>query len=156
MGPRSGSPRSTPRPEPEINAARGRGQSSASQLSTAVLSAVFSESAWSAVSSMGFGMLSGRGNELSSARDPSVAVARMTMSELDDQIQIRRTKRGRLAAAGIDAYPPRFLGSLEPTKVHELYDGRIAEELDAAAIRLPVAGRVPPTPPPATTPFPHL
>jgi lysyl-tRNA synthetase class 2 len=64
------------------------------------------------------------------------------MSELDDQIQNRRAKRRRLAAAGIDAYPPRFKGSLDPTAVHALHGERSAEELDAAAIRLRVPGRV--------------
>src|SRR5260370_810813 len=108
MGPRSGSPRSTPRPEPEINAACGRGQSSASQLSTAVLSAVFSESAWSAVSSMGCGMLSGRGMSYRLAAAATAGrAAGMAMSELDDQIQIRRTKRERLAAAGGQLRRPR-------------------------------------------------
>ena len=66
----------------------------------------------------------------------------MAMSELDEQIQNRRAKRQRLAAAGIDAYPHRFDGSLEPTTVHALHGGRTAEELDAAAIRLKVPGRV--------------
>ena len=64
------------------------------------------------------------------------------MSELDEQIQNRRAKRQRLAAAGIDAYPHRFEGGIEPSAVHALYGGRTAEELDAAAIRLRVAGRV--------------
>ncbi|HEY6323342.1 MAG TPA: lysine--tRNA ligase [Thermoanaerobaculia bacterium] len=64
------------------------------------------------------------------------------MSELDEQIQNRRAKRQRLAAAGIDAYPHRFAGSVEPSAVHDLYGGRTAEELDAAGIRLKVPGRV--------------
>jgi lysyl-tRNA synthetase class 2 len=64
------------------------------------------------------------------------------VSELDEQIQNRRAKRQRLAAAGIDAYPHRFEGSVEPSAVHALYGGRTAEELDAAAIRLAVPGRV--------------
>jgi len=64
------------------------------------------------------------------------------MSELDEQIQNRRAKRQRLAAAGIEAYPHRFEGSVEPSAVHALYGGRTAEELDAAAIRLKVPGRV--------------
>jgi lysyl-tRNA synthetase class 2 len=64
------------------------------------------------------------------------------MSELDEQIQNRRAKRQRLAAAGIDVYPHRFEGSVEPTAVHDLYGGRTAEELDAAGIRLKVPGRV--------------
>jgi len=64
------------------------------------------------------------------------------MCELDERIQNRRAKRQRLAAAGIEAYPHRFEGSVEPSAVHALYGGRTAEELDAAAIRLKVPGRV--------------
>jgi lysyl-tRNA synthetase class 2 len=64
------------------------------------------------------------------------------MSELDDQIQNRRAKRRRLADAGIDAYPPRFKASVDPTEVHRSHGERSAEELDAAAVRLRVPGRV--------------
>jgi lysyl-tRNA synthetase class 2 len=64
------------------------------------------------------------------------------MSELDEQIQNRRAKRERLRAAGIAAYPHRFDWDLEPATVHERYAERTAEELDAAAVRLRVPGRV--------------
>jgi lysyl-tRNA synthetase class 2 len=64
------------------------------------------------------------------------------MSELDDQIQNRRAKLKRLAEAGIATYPHRFDWDLEPTEVHARYGGSSAEELDAAAVRLRVPGRV--------------
>ncbi len=64
------------------------------------------------------------------------------MSELDDQIQHRRAKRQRLAGAGVAVYPHRFDWDLEPAGVHERYGDRSAEDLDAAAIRLRVPGRV--------------
>ncbi|HEV7669103.1 MAG TPA: lysine--tRNA ligase [Thermoanaerobaculia bacterium] len=64
------------------------------------------------------------------------------MSELDEQIQNRRDKRERLAAAGIPTYPQRFEWDLEPSGVHAAHGGKTAEELEAAAIRLRVPGRV--------------
>lgn len=64
------------------------------------------------------------------------------MSELDEQIQNRRAKRERLAAAGIATYPHKFEWDLEPAEVHARYGGRTAEELEAEAIRLRVPGRV--------------
>jgi lysyl-tRNA synthetase class 2 len=64
------------------------------------------------------------------------------MSELDEQIQNRRAKRQRLAAAGIAVYPHRYDWDLEPTEVQARHGGRTAEELDAAAVRLRVPGRV--------------
>jgi lysyl-tRNA synthetase class 2 len=64
------------------------------------------------------------------------------MSELDEQIQNRREKRQRLAEAGIQAYPHRFEWDLEPADVHARYGGTTAEELEQAAIRLRVPGRV--------------
>jgi lysyl-tRNA synthetase class 2 len=64
------------------------------------------------------------------------------MSELDDQIQNRRAKRAALAAEGIAAYPNRFAYDLEPAAVHHRYAERSREELDAAALRLRVPGRV--------------
>ena len=64
------------------------------------------------------------------------------MSELDDQIQNRREKRQRLAAAGIDPYPHRFEWDLEPCGVCRTYSEKTAEELEAAGIRLRVPGRV--------------
>ena len=64
------------------------------------------------------------------------------MSELDEQIQNRRDKRDALAAAGIPTYPQRFEWDLEPSGVHAAYGEKTAEELEAAAIRLRVPGRV--------------
>ncbi len=64
------------------------------------------------------------------------------MSELDEQIQNRRDKRERLAAAGIPTYPQRFDWDLEPSGVHAAHGGKSAEELEAAAVRLRVPGRV--------------
>jgi len=64
------------------------------------------------------------------------------MSELDDQIQNRREKRQRLAAAGIDPYPHRFEWDLEPCGVCQAYAEKSAEELEAAGVRLRVPGRV--------------
>ena len=64
------------------------------------------------------------------------------MSELDEQIQNRREKRQRLAAAGIAPYPHRFEWDLEPFGVCMAYGDRTVEELEAAAVRLRVPGRV--------------
>src|SRR6185295_14046810 len=66
----------------------------------------------------------------------------ISMSELDEQIQNRREKRQRLAAAGIAPYPHRFEWDLEPFGVCMAYGDRTAEELEAAAVRLRVPGRV--------------
>ncbi len=64
------------------------------------------------------------------------------MSELDEQIKNRRDKRERLRALGVDAYPHGFEHDLEPSGVHAQYDERTTEELEQAAIRLRVPGRV--------------
>jgi lysyl-tRNA synthetase, class II len=64
------------------------------------------------------------------------------MSELDEQIQNRRAKRQRLAEGGIDVYPHRFDWDLEPAEVHARHGGLSAEQLEAAALRLRVPGRV--------------
>jgi lysyl-tRNA synthetase class 2 len=64
------------------------------------------------------------------------------MSELDEQIQNRREKRQRLAEAGIDPYPHRFEWDLEPFGVCMAHGDKTAEELEAAALRLRVPGRV--------------
>jgi lysyl-tRNA synthetase class 2 len=64
------------------------------------------------------------------------------MSELDDQIQNRRDKRQRLAAAGINPYPHRFEWDLEPTGVKQQYGEKTAEELEAAGLKLRVPGRI--------------
>ncbi|HYG63722.1 MAG TPA: amino acid--tRNA ligase-related protein, partial [Thermoanaerobaculia bacterium] len=64
------------------------------------------------------------------------------MSELDEQIQNRREKRQRLAEAGVQVYPHRFEWDLEPAGIHARYGDKSAEELDQAALRLRVPGRV--------------
>jgi lysyl-tRNA synthetase class 2 len=64
------------------------------------------------------------------------------MSELDDQIQNRRDKRQRLAAAGINPYPHRFEWDLEPTGVRAAHGEKTAEELEAAGLKLRVPGRI--------------
>ena len=64
------------------------------------------------------------------------------MSELDDQIQNRREKRQRLAAAGIVPYPHRFDWDLEPADVRAAHGEKTAEELEALGLRLRVPGRV--------------
>jgi lysyl-tRNA synthetase class 2 len=64
------------------------------------------------------------------------------MSELDDQIQNRRDKRQRLAEAGIAPYPHRFDWDLEPTAVKQQYGEKTTEELEAAALKLRVPGRI--------------
>jgi lysyl-tRNA synthetase, class II len=64
------------------------------------------------------------------------------MSELDEQIQNRRAKRQRLAEQGVDPYPHRFAWDAEPSGVHARFGARTAEELEAAAERLRVPGRV--------------
>jgi lysyl-tRNA synthetase class 2 len=64
------------------------------------------------------------------------------MSELDEQIQNRRDKRQHLAEAGLQVYPHRFEWDLEPSAIHARYGGQSAAELEEAAIRLRVPGRV--------------
>jgi len=64
------------------------------------------------------------------------------MSELDDQIQNRRDKRQRLAAAGIATYPHRFEWDLEPTAIKQQYGEKTAEELEALGLKARVPGRI--------------
>ena len=64
------------------------------------------------------------------------------MSELDEQIRVRREKRERLRAGGVELYPARTVFDLEPAEVHARFGERSAEELQAAATRLTVPGRV--------------
>ena len=64
------------------------------------------------------------------------------MSELDEQIRVRREKRQALAEAGVPLYPVRFDHDLEPADVHERHGEATAEELAAEPIRLRVPGRV--------------
>ena len=64
------------------------------------------------------------------------------MSELEAQIENRRTKRDRLRERGIDPYPTRAAYDLEPSAICERYDDRTAEQLEEAAIELRVPGRL--------------
>ena len=64
------------------------------------------------------------------------------MSELEAQIENRRAKRDRLRERGIDPYPTRAAYDLEPGRVRAEYGQMSAEELDKAAIRLRIPGRV--------------
>ena len=64
------------------------------------------------------------------------------MSELDQQIENRRRKRDRMRAEGVEPYPSRVEYDLEPSEVHQRYDDRSGEELEAAGLVLRVPGRV--------------
>src|SRR5689334_7434958 len=64
------------------------------------------------------------------------------MSDLDEQSEIRRAKRQRLAEAGVATYPHRFEFDAETSDVHARYGEKTAEELEAAAVRLRVPGRI--------------
>ncbi|MGE5233448.1 MAG: lysine--tRNA ligase [Acidobacteriota bacterium] len=64
------------------------------------------------------------------------------MSELDEQIRVRREKRERLRELGVEAYPTRFELDGEPSDVVARYGERSAAELEAAPVRLRVPGRV--------------
>ena len=64
------------------------------------------------------------------------------VSELDDQIAFRRLKRERLRDRGVEAYPARTLYDLEPTAVRDRWEAASTEELETAATRLRVPGRI--------------
>jgi len=64
------------------------------------------------------------------------------VSELDEQIAIRREKRERLRARGVEAYPARAPFDLEPAAVRERWQEASAEDLEQAARRLRVPGRI--------------
>ena len=64
------------------------------------------------------------------------------MSELDEQIRVRRGKREALRAAGVEAYPARCAFDLEPAEVHARHGESDAVALEAAALRLRVPGRL--------------
>jgi lysyl-tRNA synthetase, class II len=64
------------------------------------------------------------------------------MSELDDQIQNRRTKRQGLVDAGIVPYPHRFDLDAEPSEIQATHGEKTAEDLSATVVRLRSAGRV--------------
>ena len=64
------------------------------------------------------------------------------MSELDQQIQIRRQKRDDLAGEGVDLYPHRYDHDMETSEVHARWGEKSAEELQELDIELRVPGRV--------------
>jgi lysyl-tRNA synthetase class 2 len=64
------------------------------------------------------------------------------VSELDEQIEVRRRKRERLRARGVAAYPARAAYDLEPAEVRARWDEADAATLEADARRLRVPGRI--------------
>jgi lysyl-tRNA synthetase class 2 len=64
------------------------------------------------------------------------------MSELDEQIEVRRAKRQRLQEAGIATYPHRYDRDADPAEVKARWAQASAADLEAAGVRLRVPGRV--------------
>ena len=64
------------------------------------------------------------------------------MSELEEQIQVRRAKRQALAEAGFDLYPRRWDHDLTPFEAHVRYGEATAEELEATPVAARIPGRV--------------
>ncbi|MCP4201384.1 MAG: lysine--tRNA ligase [bacterium] len=64
------------------------------------------------------------------------------MSELDQQMENRRSKLDLMRAQGVEPYPSRVEYDLEPSEVHGRYDERSAEELEHAGLVLRVPGRI--------------
>jgi lysyl-tRNA synthetase class 2 len=64
------------------------------------------------------------------------------MSELDEQTRVRRAKRERLRADGVEAFPHRFAVDLEPAAIQARFADRSKEELEAAPVELRTAGRL--------------
>jgi len=64
------------------------------------------------------------------------------VSELEEQIAVRRQKRERLRQRGVEAYPARAPFDLEPSQVRQRWEGVSAESLEAEATRLRVPGRI--------------
>ena len=64
------------------------------------------------------------------------------MSELDEQIEVRRAKRQRLKDAGIATYPHRFDHDAEPADVRAKWADVAAADLEAEPVRLRVPGRI--------------
>ncbi len=64
------------------------------------------------------------------------------MSELDEQIAVRRAKRDRLRERGVEAYPARAPHDHEPVEVRARWGELDAAALEAANLRLRVPGRV--------------
>jgi lysyl-tRNA synthetase, class II len=64
------------------------------------------------------------------------------MSELQEQIRVRRRKLEALVGAGVEAYPTRFDFDAEPGEIHQRFAGATGEELEREPVRLRVPGRV--------------
>jgi len=64
------------------------------------------------------------------------------MSELEEQIAVRREKRARLREEGVEVYPARCAFDHEPTAVRQRWGETSAEELEREALRVRVPGRV--------------
>ncbi|MEM1181066.1 MAG: lysine--tRNA ligase [Acidobacteriota bacterium] len=64
------------------------------------------------------------------------------MSELDVQIGNRRDKRDQLRGSGVALYPTRFDFDHETTDIHARFGDQSAEELEQAAVRVRVPGRI--------------
>jgi lysyl-tRNA synthetase, class II len=64
------------------------------------------------------------------------------VSELEEQIAVRRQKRARLRARGVEAYPAHCAYDLEPADVRARWDDHSAEALAAEELRLRVPGRI--------------
>jgi len=64
------------------------------------------------------------------------------MSELEAQIENRKSKLEELEKGGVETYPAKIDYDLEPSKVHERFGERSTEELKAAQSKLNVPGRL--------------
>jgi lysyl-tRNA synthetase class 2 len=64
------------------------------------------------------------------------------VSELDEQIAVRRAKRERLRARAVEAFPARAPYDLEPAEARARWESASEAELEAAAVRLRVPGRI--------------
>jgi len=64
------------------------------------------------------------------------------MSERDEQTRVRRAKRERLRAEGVEAFPHRFAVDLEPAAIQARFGQRTKEELEAEPVELRTAGRL--------------
>jgi len=64
------------------------------------------------------------------------------VSELDEQIAVRRQKRERLRQRGVEAFPARAPFDLEPSQVRQRWESASAEDLEQEGSRLRVPGRI--------------
>ncbi len=64
------------------------------------------------------------------------------MSELDEQMEVRRAKRRKLQDAGVLTYPHRFDHDADPAEVRAKWAAASAADLEAEPVRLRVPGRI--------------